>query len=173
MDTEEDYIDGTARRKAALRLVSVRLSRASSVVILIPVRYLRYTIAMLHRKVSTCRTGTPTNSRAGTHRRPRLAEHRQAALARRAERQSCAARFLDLRLHQLHSHHSGSQEAGREVSERAGRHRRSFRQIRKRKRHRKHSPHHSALRDRTSDRQRRGFQDLAKATPSTPGPRDI
>ena len=104
-------------------------------------------------------------------RRPRLAQHRQAAFARGAQRQSCAAGFLDLRLHQLHAHHSGPQTAGAQVPESTGSDRRALGQVRKRERDGKYSAHHPALRDRASRFTTTRSLPSGAAMPSTPGPR--
>ena len=52
-----------------------------------------------------------TRSRARAERRRRVAQHAGAAVARGAARQGRAARLLDLRLHQLHAHAAGPEEA--------------------------------------------------------------
>src|SRR5262252_5610996 len=66
------------------------------------------------------RDATGSNPRAGTERRSRLAQHGQTTVAGGVEGQSCVAGLLDLRLHQLHAHHSRFEETRKEVSERAG-----------------------------------------------------
>ena len=63
-------------------------------------------------------------------RRNRVAQYRPPSLFARASRQGCAARLLDLLLHQLHAHHSRSEKARKEIPQRAGRHRRSLGQVR-------------------------------------------
>src|SRR5688500_5489934 len=62
-------------------------------------------------------TGKTADARARNPGRQRLVEYRQTTLDSGAQRQGRFAGFLDLRLHQLHPHHSGSKETGSEVPE--------------------------------------------------------